>query len=208
MIFRGGVYWTKFECISGKIQMIKNTNADETKQSYFAGGNGFALSRPYFAPPPARMLGGQNPERKTPFPFSKEISPPPNQKYKECFFFRGCWRTRQCVGLSPSVRFNSEPPRASRVPPSGFEKAVEFCIGALGRNRTCIADRTLVLDFKNAFKIAEKYHAEAQRAEATSCDFTKSENWRRGRDSNPREVLPSNTLAVCHFRPLSHLSIQ
>src|SRR3989344_3523736 len=28
----------------------------------------------------ARILGGQNPERKTPFPFSKEISPPPNQK--------------------------------------------------------------------------------------------------------------------------------
>jgi len=38
-------------------------------------------------PPPARILGGQNPERKTPFPFSKEISPPPNQKSKECFFF-------------------------------------------------------------------------------------------------------------------------
>src|SRR3989344_6028654 len=28
-----------------------------------------------------------NPERKTPFPFSKEISPPPNQKCKECFSF-------------------------------------------------------------------------------------------------------------------------
>ena len=26
--------------------------------------------------------------------------------------------------------------RASRVPPSGFEKAVEFCIGGCGRNRT------------------------------------------------------------------------
>ncbi len=42
-----------------------------------------------------------------------------------------------------------------------------------------IADRTLVLDFKNAFKIAEKYHAEALCAEAVSYDFTKSENWRR-----------------------------
>ena len=41
-----------------------------------------------------------------------------------------------------------------------------------------IADRTLVLDFKNAFKIAEKYHAEALCAEANSYDFTKSENWR------------------------------
>ena len=36
-----------------------------------------------------------------------------------------------------------------------------------------IADRTLVLDFKNAFKIAEKYHAEALCAEAVSYDFTK-----------------------------------
>ena len=49
-----------------------------------------------------------------------------------------------------------------------------------------IADRTLFCDFKNAFKIAEKYHAEAQRAEAVSYDFTKSENWRREWDSNPR----------------------
>ena len=48
-----------------------------------------------------------------------------------------------------------------------------------------IADRTLVLDFKNAFKIAEKYHAEALCAEAISYDFTKSENWRRDRDLNP-----------------------
>ena len=67
------------------------------------------------APRTARILGGQNPERKTPFPFSRKNPPPPNQKCKECFFFRGCWRTRQCVGLSPSVGFNSEPPRAPRV---------------------------------------------------------------------------------------------
>src|SRR3989344_9435161 len=32
-------------------------------------------------------LYGQNPERKTPFPFSKEILHPPNQKCKECFSF-------------------------------------------------------------------------------------------------------------------------
>ncbi|MFH1193833.1 MAG: hypothetical protein V1661_02460 [bacterium] len=34
------------------------------------------------------------------------------------------------------------------------------------------------MDFKNAFKIAEKYHAEALCAEVVSYDFTKSENWR------------------------------
>src|SRR3989344_6069100 len=63
------------------------------------------------APRTARILGGQNPERKKPFPFSREISPPPNQKCKECFFFRGCWRTRQRVGLSPSVSFSFALPR-------------------------------------------------------------------------------------------------
>ena len=41
-----------------------------------------------------------------------------------------------------------------------------------------IADRTLACDFKNAFKIAEKYHAEALCAEATPYDFTKNETWR------------------------------
>ena len=44
-----------------------------------------------------------------------------------------------------------------------------------------IADRTLACDFKNAFQIAEKYHAEA-----VSYDFTKSETWRREQDSNLR----------------------
>ena len=41
-----------------------------------------------------------------------------------------------------------------------------------------IADRTLVLDFKNAFKIAEKYHAEALCAEASNLDFSKCDSWR------------------------------
>ena len=31
--------------------------------------------------------------------------------------------------------------------------------------------------------------------------------WRRGRDSNPRYPCGYNTLAVCRFRPLSHLSV-
>src|SRR4030067_375917 len=51
-----------------------------------------------------------------------------------------------------------------------------------------IADRTLVLDFKNAFKIAEKYHAEALCAEATSFNFAECKTWRNRRDSNPRHL--------------------
>ena len=49
-----------------------------------------------------------------------------------------------------------------------------------------IANRTLACDFKNAFQIAEKYHAEALCAEASNLDFSKCDSWRRGRDSNPR----------------------
>ena len=49
---------------------------------------------------------------------------------------------------------------------------------ALSHRNFRIADRTLACDFKNAFQIAEKYHAEALCAEAVSYDFTKSENWR------------------------------
>ena len=81
------------------------------------------------APRTARILGGQNPERKTPFPFLKDISPPPSQKCKECFFFRGCWRTRQCVGLSPSVRFLVRATtRSARAISRGcFQNKFEFC---------------------------------------------------------------------------------
>ena len=48
----------------------------------------FSLCRVRISPRhTARILGGQNTEEKTPFPFSKEISPPPNQESKECFSF-------------------------------------------------------------------------------------------------------------------------
>ena len=69
-----------------------------------------------------------------------------------------------------------------------------------------IADRTLVLDFKNAFKIAEKYHAEALCAEAVSYDFTKSETWRRERDSNPRNRKRLTCFRDKPVQPLLHLS--
>ena len=69
-----------------------------------------------------------------------------------------------------------------------------------------IADRTLACDFKNAFQIAEKYHAEALCAEAVSYDFTKSENWRRERDSNSRYPFGYTTFPGWPIRPLWHPS--
>ena len=69
-----------------------------------------------------------------------------------------------------------------------------------------IADRTLACDFKNAFKIAEKYNAEALCAEASNLDFSKCDSWRRGRDSNPRYHLWYTYFPNKRLRPLSHLS--
>ena len=41
-----------------------------------------------------------------------------------------------------------------------------------------ITERTLSFPLKNAWILAGKYHAEAQRAKATSYDFSESTNWR------------------------------
>ncbi len=69
-----------------------------------------------------------------------------------------------------------------------------------------IAERTLSLDLKNAWKIPAKFNAERRSHEATNLVFSKCDTWRRDRDSNPRSSLKDNTLAPCRFRPLSHLS--
>ena len=105
-----------------------------------------------------------------------------------------------------AINFIKEANQAEKYAQQENPERIRDFLKKIGSNFR-IADRTLVLDFKNAFKIAEKYHAEALCAEATSCDFAKSENWRRGWDSNPREGCPSNTLAGCPFQPLRHLSI-
>ena len=42
-----------------------------------------------------------------------------------------------------------------------------------------IADRALIVDFKKAWIIAEKYHVEVQRAKKNSYNFAKSAVWRR-----------------------------
>src|SRR3989338_1767111 len=53
----GGVCWTKFECFSSKIQMIKNTNADEARRNYLSGG----MDSPCLGCFPARRRGlGRN----------------------------------------------------------------------------------------------------------------------------------------------------
>jgi len=55
------------------------------------------------------------PRKKNALSILEKITPAKIRKSKECFFFRGCWRTRQCVGLSPSVRFSFASPRTQSV---------------------------------------------------------------------------------------------
>ena len=59
-----------------------------------------------------------------------------------------------------------------------------------------IADRTLACDFKNAFKIAEKYHAEARSAETTSYDFAQSTIWRATSGWNHNFGKPSKAFRL------------
>ncbi len=59
---------------------------------------------------------------------------------------------------------------------------------AFGKPNFRLSGQKLFLDFKNAFKIAEKYHAEALCAEAVSYDFAKSETWRCFLDDNPKNI--------------------
>ena len=54
--------------------------------------------------------------------------------------------------------------------------------------------------FNFAFKIGWR----ARVAGEPNASFS---NWRRGRDSNPRDSLKPNTLAGCCYQPLSHLSL-
>ena len=70
-----------------------------------------------------------------------------------------------------------------------------------------IAERSLSFSPQPAWRIASKYHAEAQRAKATDYDFTKSTNWRRGWDSNPREACAPTAFREPRLRPLGHLSL-
>ena len=79
------------------------------------------------------------------------------------------------AGARATIKYNSQP--AEKYAQQENPERIRDFLKKIGSNFR-IADRTLFLDFKNTFKIAEKYHDEALCAEATSYDFAKSENWR------------------------------
>ena len=76
------------------------------------------------APPPARILGGQNTEEKTPFPFWKENRVRTNQESKERFSSVSAEALRGGVAGYPSVRFSFKLPQTPSV---RLGMLVNFC---------------------------------------------------------------------------------
>jgi len=77
-----------------------------------------------------------------------------------------------------AINFIKEANQAEKYAQQENPERIRDFLKKIGSNFR-IADRTLACDFKNAFKIAEKYHAEALCAEATSFNFAECKTWRR-----------------------------
>ena len=77
-----------------------------------------------------------------------------------------------------------------------------------------IKDRTVFFEPRGAWRILAESgfcggnaFVSALRADPISASDSDFRFLRKGRDSNPRGVLPPGTLAVCWFQPLTHLSL-
>ena len=70
-----------------------------------------------------------------------------------------------------------------------------------------IAERTLAVDLKKPWRIARSWHSVSRSIAPHSAVSGKSENWRRGRDSNPRYAFTYTAFREQHLQPLSHLSL-
>ena len=70
-----------------------------------------SILKPHALP---EYLEGRTPKEKHPS-FSKRNFTPAKSEMQGVFFFRGCWRTRQCARLSPSVQFSFKPLRTRSV---------------------------------------------------------------------------------------------
>ena len=144
-------------------------------------------------------LEGRTP-KKNALSLSKEISPPPNQESKEHFSLVLPREARQWRN-DTSVRGSLEPPRAPRVRLVGIRIAFKI------HSNFRIADRTLVLDFKNAFKIAENTMPRREAPKPIIAPNFNFEKLRRGRDLNPRSLLQLATFPRWCTRPLCDPSV-
>ena len=69
-----------------------------------------------------------------------------------------------------------------------------------------LSGQKLFLDFKNPFKILAEAEPRLWRGEATIVQNPNFENWRKGRDSNPRYHFWYTVFPGLPFKPLTHLS--
>ena len=86
--------------------------------------------------------------------------------------------------FEPMIAFLKEANQAENIAVQGNPERVRDFLKKIGSNFR-IADRTPLLDLKNAWKIPAKFHSEARSAEAKSPEIGKCKKWRRDRDSNP-----------------------
>ena len=93
-----------------------------------------------------------------------------------------------------AIAFLKDPNQAEKYAQQENPERIRDFLKKIGSN-FYIAERTLSFPLKNAWILAGKYHAKAQRAEATPYDFSESTNWRRGRDSNPRPDIIGNSFS-------------
>ena len=75
--------------------------------------NSFRKTESALVPPPAQILGGQNPERKTPFPFSETIHPRQIRNVRSVFSFGVAEALRGGGGAIHSFSFRSKKVRAN-----------------------------------------------------------------------------------------------
>ena len=77
---------------------------------------------------------------------------------------------------------------------------------AFGKTNFRLSGQKLFLDFKNPYKIIANAEPERSEGEATIAQNPNSENWRKGRDSNPRYHFWHTVFPGLPFQPLTHPS--
>ena len=103
------------------------------------------------------------------------------------------------------IRFLKTANQAEKIALQENPERIRDFLKKIGSNPH-LRDRALALTLKKPWRVAQKWHS------VSLCDMLapavsgKSENWRRGRDSNPRAVFTATRSPGVPIKPLSHLS--
>ena len=107
--------------------------------------------------------------------------------------------------FEPLINFLKATNQAEKIALQENPERIRDFLKKIGSNHL-VRDRALSLVLKKPWRVAQKWHSLSRSYSLAPAVSGKSENWRRGRDSNPRDPCESNTLAPCPIRPLWHLS--